>query len=70
MANKTMYELQRMGCGILLGESLINKDNRDDVINNLEIIMTNDYRMITALKLCGGEVIEKKTIKGIETFMV
>lgn len=70
MANKTMYELQRMGCGILIGDSQVNPKNREEVLTKLELILTSDKRMIAALKLCGGKVIEKKTIRGIETFMV
>lgn len=71
--NASQYRLQRMGVGILLkgNQEAINKDIKD----SLEefgwdgVWMTNNPRMIAALKLCGGEVIGQSEIRGIETFM-
>ncbi len=65
MICKSMHELQKKGVGLLIGN---DSKLTNELKSKLDIYITNDPRMIIALKLCGYEVIESKTLKGIETF--
>jgi hypothetical protein len=67
--NKPMHELQKMGCGLLLGDSQLHRDMLVDIETRKytkSIYITNCLRLAAALKLLGGEVIEENSIKGIE----
>jgi hypothetical protein len=69
--NKPIHELQKMGVGLLLGkESILTEIGTEKLYTKkVETYITNDPRMIAALKLLGFEVLEKKTLLGIEMFM-
>jgi hypothetical protein len=70
--NRGMYELQRMGVGLLLKDS--DKTIYSDITDKLRerwqrsVVITNDPRMIKALELCGYEVMDRSTVTGIEVF--
>lgn len=62
-----MKDLQRMGCGLLIGDTQLKRE--EIYKKEVEFFVTNDPRIIAALKLLGGEVLETKRINGIEVFM-
>lgn len=62
-----LHDIQKLGVGLLIGDS---KLKREEIYKQeVEFTITNDPRIIAALKLMGGETLEKKKITGVEMFM-